>query len=151
MSFLVIIYLSVVSPSLVMRQFLMPGLEGWGRHFHKGKSTLCFQAVKQSSIELFLNLLILNCLTGGSKGKAMQETQVQSLSQGRSPGKGNGNPFQYSCLENPMDRGSWWVTVHGVIKSQTGLSDSHFHFQNNPYDKLAHFGVAYVVPFSIIN
>ena len=38
---------------------------------------------------------------------------------GRSPGGGNGNPLQYSCLENPMGRGAWWVTVHGVIKSQT--------------------------------
>ena len=38
---------------------------------------------------------------------------------GRSPEGGNGNPLQYSCLENPMDRGSWQVTVHGVAKSQT--------------------------------
>ena len=38
---------------------------------------------------------------------------------GRSPGGGNGNPLQYSCLENPMDRGVWWVTVHGVMKSWT--------------------------------
>ena len=38
---------------------------------------------------------------------------------GRSPGEGNGNPLQYSCLENPMDRGTWWATVHGVAKSQT--------------------------------
>ena len=36
---------------------------------------------------------------------------------GRSPGKGNGNPLQYSCLGNPMDRGAWWVTVHGVAES----------------------------------
>ena len=35
---------------------------------------------------------------------------------GRSSGEGNGNPFQYSCLENPMDRGAWWATVHGVTK-----------------------------------
>ena len=35
---------------------------------------------------------------------------------GRSPGEGNGNPLQYSCLENPMDRGAWWATVHGVVK-----------------------------------
>ena len=41
---------------------------------------------------------------------------------GRSPGRGNGNPLQYSCLENPMDRGAWWATVHGVAKSQIGLS-----------------------------
>ena len=38
---------------------------------------------------------------------------------GRFPGEGNGNPLQYSCLENPMDRGAWWATVHGVAKSQT--------------------------------
>ena len=38
---------------------------------------------------------------------------------GRSPGEGNGNPLQYSCLENPMDGGTWWATVHGVAKSWT--------------------------------
>ena len=42
---------------------------------------------------------------------------------GRSPGEGNGNPLQYSCLGNPMDRGAWWATVCGVSKSQTQLSD----------------------------
>ena len=38
---------------------------------------------------------------------------------GRSPGEGNGNPPQYSCWENPMDRGAWWATVHGIAKSRT--------------------------------
>ena len=38
---------------------------------------------------------------------------------GRSPGEGNGNPLQYSCLVNSMDRVAWWATVHGVVKSQT--------------------------------
>ena len=38
---------------------------------------------------------------------------------GRFPGVGNGNPFQYSCLENSLDRGAWWATVHGVTKSWT--------------------------------
>ena len=48
---------------------------------------------------------------------------------GRSPGEGNGNPLQYSCLENPMDLEVWSATVHGVAKSQTRLSDfTHFHF-----------------------
>ena len=42
---------------------------------------------------------------------------------GRSPGEGNGNPLQYSCLENPMDGGAWRATVHGVAQSWTGLSD----------------------------
>jgi len=42
---------------------------------------------------------------------------------GRSPGGGHGNPFQYSCLENLMNRGAWWATVRGFTKSQTGLSE----------------------------
>ena len=42
---------------------------------------------------------------------------------GRSPGEANGNPLQYSCLENPMDGGAWLATVHGVAKSRTRLSD----------------------------
>ena len=45
---------------------------------------------------------------------------------GRSPGEGNGNPLQYSCLENPMDGGAWWATVHGVAKSRTQQSDFTF-------------------------
>ena len=42
---------------------------------------------------------------------------------GRSPEEGNGNPLQYSCLENPMDGGAWWATVHGVAKGRTRLSE----------------------------
>ena len=42
---------------------------------------------------------------------------------GKSPGGDHGNPLQYSCLENPMDRGAWQATVHGVTKSQPQLSD----------------------------
>ena len=45
------------------------------------------------------------------------------LGSGGSPGEGNGNPFHYSCLENPMDRGAWWATVHRVAKSWIILSD----------------------------
>ena len=41
------------------------------------------------------------------------------LGSGKSPGEGHGNPLQYSCLENPMDRGAWWATVQGVTKGQT--------------------------------
>ena len=44
------------------------------------------------------------------------------------PGEGNGNPLQYSCLENPMDKGPWWATVHGVAKSRTRLSNFTFTF-----------------------
>ena len=48
-------------------------------------------------------------------------------------GEGNGNPLQYSCLENPMGRGTWWATFHRITKSQTALSDSthtHTHTHN---------------------
>ena len=47
---------------------------------------------------------------------------------GRSSGEGNGNPLQYSCLENSMDGGAWWATVHGVAKSRTRLSNFTFTF-----------------------
>ena len=46
---------------------------------------------------------------------------------GRSPGGGHGNPLQYSWLENPMDRGAWWATVHGVTKRHDGAT----HVNNN--------------------
>ena len=63
----------------------------------------------------------------GSDGKesACSTGDLHSIpGLGRSSGEGNGNPFQHSCLENPMDRGSWWATVHGVAKSQTWLTNS---------------------------
>ena len=56
---------------------------------------------------------------------------------GRSPREGNGNPLQCSCLENPMDGGAWWTTVHGVAKSRTRLSD--FTFTSTSLCYLANF------------
>ena len=58
-------------------------------------------------------------------------------------GKGNGNPFQYSCLKNPMDRGAWWTTVHEVAKSQTWLNDFTFTFYFHALKKemATHFSV----------
>ena len=63
---------------------------------------------------------------GGSDGKestrsARDPGSIPGL--GRSPGEGNSNPLQYSCLENPMDRGTWQAAVYGVAQSQTRLSD----------------------------
>ena len=46
---------------------------------------------------------------------------------GRPPGEGKGYPFQYSCLENSTERGTWWATEQRVTKNWTGLSDQHFH------------------------
>ena len=50
-------------------------------------------------------------------------------------GEGNGTPFQYSCLENPMDGGAWWAAVHGVAKSWTQLSDFTFTFHFHALEK----------------
>ena len=67
---------------------------------------------------------------GGSDGKespcnAGDEGSIPG--SGRSPGEGNGNPLQHSCLENPMDRGAWQTIVHGVTKSQIQLSDFNYY------------------------
>ena len=52
------------------------------------------------------------------KNPPVNAADVGSIPElGRSPGVGNGNPLQHSCLGNPMDRGAWWATVHGVTKS----------------------------------
>ena len=62
---------------------------------------------------------------GGSEGKesACNSGDLGSIpGSGRSPGEGNGNPLEYSCLENPTNRGVWWVTVHEVSKNQTWLT-----------------------------
>ena len=50
-------------------------------------------------------------------------------------GKGNGTPLQYSCLENPMDRGAWWAVVHGVARSWTRLTDFTFTFHFHSLEK----------------
>ena len=68
---------------------------------------------------------------GGSevKASACNEEELSSTpGSGRSPGEGNGNPLQYSCLENPREGEAWWATIHGVPKSRTGLSDFTFTF-----------------------
>ena len=69
--------------------------------------------IKQPNISLM-------SFPGGSESKesACDAGYVGLIPEwGRSPGEGNGNPLQYSCLENPMDEGAWWATVHGVAKS----------------------------------
>ena len=66
---------------------------------------------------------------GGSevKASACNAGDLGSIPElGRSPGEGNSNPLQYSCLENPTDGGAWWATVQGVSKTQTRLSNFTF-------------------------
>ena len=72
---------------------------------------------------------------GGSDGKA-SACNAGDLGLvpvlGRSPGEGNGNPLQYNCLGNSMNRKAWWATVHGVAKSWIQLSDQHFQISTCP-------------------
>ena len=76
---------------------------------------------KQLSVLLFSNV--------DGKVSAYNAGDLGSIpGSGRSPGEGNSNPLQYSCLENPMDGGAWWAPVHGVSKSQTRLRDFTFTF-----------------------
>ena len=63
-------------------------------------------------------------MTSSGKESAHNAGDVRLIpGSGRSTGGGNDNPFLYSCLGKPMDRGAWWATVHGVAKSQAGLCD----------------------------
>ena len=96
-------------------------------------------------ISLDLNLTIklmkqnyVHDFPGGSDGKASAYNAGDPGSipgLGRSPGEGNGNPLQYSCLENPTDGRTWWATVHGVTESQTWLSDFTFTFMFISFEK----------------
>ena len=77
---------------------------------------MCFLAICVSSVSF----------PGGSEGEASACSAGDPgpiPGSGKSPGEGNGNPLQYSCLENPTDEGAWWAAVHGVAESRTGLSD----------------------------
>ena len=83
-------------------------------------------SISPSNEYLGLIYFRIDWLDGGSgvKVSACNAGDLGSIpGSGRSPGEGNGNPLQYSCLENPMDGGAWSASVHGVTKSQTRLSD----------------------------
>ena len=87
---------------------------------------------KQRGLKSSIYKVCTHFFPGGSEVKASASNvgdQGSIPGSGRSPGEGNGNPLQHSCLENPMDRGAWWATVHGVPKSRTRLSNfTSLHF-----------------------
>ena len=83
------------------------------------------ESVNQVMSDVFA-IPVLRGFPGGSVIKnlpANREDMSSIPGSGRSLGKGNGNLLQYSCLGNPMDKGVWWATVHGVANSWTQLSD----------------------------
>ena len=113
----------------------------WGRprlsgRFHLRKGGLVAVQVKPSwnlHVSKSLFCICLNRCWGFLGSSVVKESACSTGDEGhadsipgpgRSPGEGNGNPLQYSCLENPMDRGTWWATVHGVAKNWTWLSES---------------------------
>ena len=107
----------------------------WGCVVRGSWTHFCSTQLLGSEQKPWLNLLThpfiqlpsqLMSFPGGSDGKASacnagDPSSIPGL--GRSPGEGNGNPLQYSCLENPTDGRAWQATVHGVAKSRTRLSD----------------------------
>ena len=105
---------------------------GWGLNAKEKERRWCFysgelaRTRRRLSLRWRLEKLHTPVFPGSLDGKASAYNAGDTGSipgSGRSPGEGNGNLLQYSCLENPMDGGAWQSTVHGVIKSQTWLSD----------------------------
>ena len=91
---------------------------------------LCTQENNKQEGKIFLY-----CLTG-IKIQETADLIVEDLgSHALFIGEGNGNPLQYSCLENPMDGGAWWAEVHGVAKSRERLSDFPFTFHFHAWEK----------------
>ena len=85
-----------------------------------------FLELSYISVKMLLFFFFFLSITGDSDGKEHTCNAGEPgliPGSGRSSGEGNGNPLQYSWMENSMDRGAWWATVHGVAKSQTRLSD----------------------------
>ena len=102
---------------------------GLWRKIASGTSIFVPQVIKKKEgKEIIITLRKKEGFPGDSDDKesACSAGDLGSIpGSGRSPGGGHGNPLQYSCLENPMDRGDSWATVHGVTKSQTQLCDFH--------------------------
>ena len=99
---MVLLLCFLTSPSLIHK-----------RSWHSDPDKMVFEAL---ALRISLAQVVNNL-------PAIRETWVSIPSLGTAPGEGNGNPLQFSCLKNPMDRGAWWATVHKVVSSQTGLGD----------------------------
>ena len=112
--------LTVVKPLLTqwqnLRQKPRPSILVWRRQWHPTPVLLPGKSHGRRSL--------VDCSLWGAESDTTERLHFHfSLS---CTGEGNGNPLQYSCLGNLMDRGAWWATVHGVTKSQTLLSDNTF-------------------------
>ena len=92
------------------------------------------ESLRRNGVAIMVNKRVRNTVLGCNlkndkiisvrfQGKPFTRDMGLIPGSGRSPGEGNSNPLQYSCLENSMDRGTWKTTVHGVSKSRTWLND----------------------------
>ena len=86
-------------------------------------SGVCMAATRTVLFSFHLGCHRLSCSSVGKESACSVGDPGSIPGLGRSPGEGNGNPLQYPCLENLMDRGTWWAAVHGIAKSWAGLSD----------------------------
>ena len=108
----------------------------WGKTSHQPPRPESQQCLCATFLKILTNWTQYS-FPGGSDGKASAYNAGDPGSipgSGRSSGEGNGNPLQYSCLENPIGRGAWWATVYGVSKSRTRLSDFTFTFTFFSFD-----------------
>ena len=94
-----------------------------GRTFYE-EGIACAKARRRESVNDIFRAAILSSvlprrLSGGEESTCSVGGAGSVIGSGRSPGGGHGNPLQYSYLENPVDRGAWWTTVHGIEESDT--------------------------------
>ena len=101
---------------LIMHSCLAVVVLGWRSMIFKNTVLFCFFLFSKSNLGFSFSSV--------GKESACNAGDLDSIpGLGRSPGEGNGNPLQYPCLENLMERGAWWAAVHGVVKSWARLSD----------------------------
>ena len=99
---------------------------------HTGKASFYLTVVSAPNFCINLRPGCTLVVLAGKKSACHAGDPSSIPRSGRSPGEGNGDPLQYSCLENTLDRGAWWATVLGVEKSWTQLNDFHFTLHLGP-------------------
>ena len=132
--------------SYTLRKFLLTTFSSSFKLQHLKKNLLFTYDFFLSIMIIYITPFSIHDFPGGSNDKASAYNMGDQGSipgSGRSPGEGNGNPLQHSCLENPMDGGAWQSTVHRVVKSRTRLSNFTFtsFLQHSVIDLSSHLKV----------
>ena len=109
------------SPAGQWRSIQWPHPQAWGPTAHRKPPSIFLLNYRHAFLWVFMQGVSVVKNPPAMVGDTRVMGSVPG--SGRSPGGGNGNPLQYSCLENPMDRGAWWATVHGATKSRTWRSN----------------------------